>query len=280
MTEIAMTAMAPGTNAPEPKDCVWLYCVGPSGLSISSEVTGVAGETVEMVQGEGLTAVAGHVPVREFGSQALRENLEDLDWLGRCAEAHHYVITEAGRSGVVLPMRLATLYQSEHGVVDLLIERAEQLRSAIDDLTGCAEYGLKGYATMPRTASQPSSSENAPQAPTSSPGTAYLKKRRADLDAHGQAREAAAQEAERVVRELAALALATREHQLHDASLDPAAADMILNASYLVPDESSDDFAAAVADLAETVPTLRLELTGPWPPYSFATVHDPAAIPD
>src|SRR5262249_2577464 len=47
-------------------------------------------------------------------------------------------------------------------------------------------------------------------------------------------------------------------------------AHMVLNASYLLDDQRADDFAAAVAALAEQHPGVRLELTGPWPPYSFA----------
>ena len=45
---------------------------------------------------------------------------------------------------------------------------------------------------------------------------------------------------------------------------------MILNASYLLDDERADGFAAEVADLAERHPAIRVEMTGPWPPYSFA----------
>jgi hypothetical protein len=45
---------------------------------------------------------------------------------------------------------------------------------------------------------------------------------------------------------------------------------MILNAAYLLDDERGDEFAAAVADLGREHPGVRLELTGPWPPYSFA----------
>jgi hypothetical protein len=50
------------------------------------------------------------------------------------------------------------------------------------------------------------------------------------------------------------------------------AGQMILNGAYLVDDGRSADFAAAVRDLADRHPAVRIELTGPWPPYSFAAV--------
>ena len=45
---------------------------------------------------------------------------------------------------------------------------------------------------------------------------------------------------------------------------------MVLNAAYLVADESADEFVAAVSDLAARHPAVQLTLTGPWPAYSFA----------
>jgi hypothetical protein len=46
---------------------------------------------------------------------------------------------------------------------------------------------------------------------------------------------------------------------------------MVLNAAYLLDagGEIGDRFAATVAELASAHPELRIELTGPWPPYSF-----------
>ena len=48
---------------------------------------------------------------------------------------------------------------------------------------------------------------------------------------------------------------------------------MVLNAAYLV-DEAG---AAALRQAVDTVdvPSLRLELTGPWAPYSFARLAQP-----
>jgi Gas vesicle synthesis protein GvpL/GvpF len=49
---------------------------------------------------------------------------------------------------------------------------------------------------------------------------------------------------------------------------------MLLNAAYLLDAGAGRDFTAAVAAAATTHPELRIELTGPWPPYSFASESD------
>jgi hypothetical protein len=45
---------------------------------------------------------------------------------------------------------------------------------------------------------------------------------------------------------------------------------MLLNAAYLLAPSDGTRFAQAVAAADAAHPELRVELTGPWPPYSFA----------
>jgi hypothetical protein len=49
---------------------------------------------------------------------------------------------------------------------------------------------------------------------------------------------------------------------------------MVLNGAYLVDAGHGARFADAVKALADRHRAIRLELTGPWPPYSFAAVQD------
>jgi hypothetical protein len=70
--------------------------------------------------------------------------------------------------------------------------------------------------------------------------------------------------------ELSRHAAEARLHPPQAPQLTGSKAPMILNAAYLLDTGRGEDFAAAVAALAGQHPGLRLELTGPWPPYSFA----------
>jgi len=49
---------------------------------------------------------------------------------------------------------------------------------------------------------------------------------------------------------------------------------MVLNGAYLVGTAGAEQFTDAVAELAGRLPALRLQLTGPWPPYSFVAVDE------
>ncbi|WP_416902178.1 GvpL/GvpF family gas vesicle protein [Micromonospora echinospora] len=100
-------------------------------------------------------------------------------------------------------------------------------------------------------------------------GAAYLRRRRAQLRARETGQQAAAHSAAAVHTELAGHAAEARRHTPQDSRLSGASHPMALNGAYLVPVEGLAGFRAVVAALATRHPALRLELTGPWPPYSF-----------
>ncbi|MCM0679002.1 GvpL/GvpF family gas vesicle protein, partial [Micromonospora phytophila] len=84
---------------------------------------------------------------------------------------------------------------------------------------------------------------------------------------------------------LAGQAVAARRHAPQDRRLSGAPTAMVLNGAYLVDQGTFAGFRDLVGSLAHRHPELRLELTGPWPPYSFAqerpaepalTVREPA----
>ena len=79
---------------PEPKpvrrsepvagELVWVYCVVPADARPPRGAAGVDPRfPVERVAAAGLAAFVSRVPVAEFGAEALRQNLNELDWLER-----------------------------------------------------------------------------------------------------------------------------------------------------------------------------------------------------
>ena len=98
-------------------------------------------------------------------------------------------------------------------------------------------------------------------------------RRRAERDRAATVRQEALDAAEAVHRMIARLAFASHRYQPQDPRLAGHEDDMVLNAAYLV-DEAG---AAALRQAVDTVgrPRLRLELTGPWAPYSFARLAQP-----
>jgi hypothetical protein len=256
---------------------VWVYAVtGTAGVSSPGAARGVAGGPVRAVTEAGLTAIVEDVPLDAFGESALRRNLEDLAWLETAARAHHRVIDAAARDGPVVPMRLATVYRGEEGVRAALADRAVDFRGALSRIGTQQEWGVKAYAVPPRTAAPPAPGTR-PPASAASPagaGAAYLRRRREQISGQEKARRATLEAARAVHAELSRLAAQTRLHPPQAPQLSGNSDQMILNAAYLLDGERRGELAALVTALAEQHPSVRLELTGPWPPYSFAGLDE------
>ncbi|HEV7930864.1 MAG TPA: GvpL/GvpF family gas vesicle protein [Actinomadura sp.] len=232
---------------------------------------GVGGAPVRVLEECGLAAVVSTVSLAEFGEEALRHNLEDLGWLESTARAHHAVIDDAAASAVILPLRLVTIYRDDQRVRDVLRERNEEFARALDRITGRTEWGVKGYAD-PQELMR--SDATAGDTAGGRPGTSYLLRRRAERHSEEEARSEATDCAERIDTALRDLAAARCLHPPQDPQLSGHQGWMILNAAYLVDDTRAEDFRAAVASLADLRPGIRLQLTGPWAPYSFATEEE------
>lgn len=72
---------------------------------------------------------------------------------------------------------------------------------------------------------------------------------------------------------------AARRHALRDPRLTGGSGTMVLNGAYLVATGDQAGFVELVRTLVDRHPEVRLELTGPWPPYSFAVLDDAEARP-
>ncbi|WP_432585117.1 GvpL/GvpF family gas vesicle protein [Streptomyces sp. HD1123-B1] len=248
----------------------WLYAVTTApaegrAMAALTGVTGVAGEPVRLVVDAGLAAVVGSVPLSDFDEEALRDHLEDLRWLERTARAHHRVINESACHGQVIPLRFATLYHDDDRVRAMLVERRDDLAETLGRVSGRTEWGVKAYADPRAFVSAPAGDEGGGDRP----GTAYLMRRRAQRQERETAQDRATERAEEINTALAAMAVATAAHPPQDTALAAYEGWMVLNHSYLVPDSATEDFTASVHALQDRYPDIDLELSGPWPPYSF-----------
>jgi hypothetical protein len=263
----------------------WMYAVTDQGAGADhawlTGVAGVAGGAVRAVRSASLTALVSDVDLGEFGTEALRRNLEDLGWLEEVAWTHHQVIDAAARHVSLLPIRLATVYRGDASVTGALQDRQDEFTRALVKVRGRVEWGVKAYvaAANPVPAPRRPSTRPADDDAAGGTGMAYLKRRRGELAANHDAQRDATAGARAVYAELAGHAADARLHPPQSPQLSGAKAPMLLNAAYLLCQSDGSSFASAVECAAKAHPELRLELTGPWPPYSFSggTGDDPRA---
>jgi hypothetical protein len=254
---------------------LWVYAViePGAGAGRTERLTGVAGGPVLTIEATELAAVVSPVDLAEFGAEPLRRNLEQLPWLEAVARSHHQVIAAAAQAGVVVPMRLATVYRTDDALVEMLVDRAADFQAVLARIANCSEWGVKAYLSTGeaggQTAAQPAAAVSSGQGS----GADYLRRRRAQLTADEDARRSAASGAQGLHTELCMIAEAAKLHRPQDPQLSGAQTPMIMNATYLVDDRRREHFTAAVNRNATLSHSVKVEVTGPWPPYSFATTE-------
>jgi hypothetical protein len=241
----------------------YLYAVArPLPADEAADLVGVHDTPVHLVGQGDLVAVVSPVPTEEFDETPLRENLEDLSWLEKVARAHNHVVDFMGARTTTVPFRLATIYRNEQRVQEMLREQETTLSSALDRVTGRVEWGIK-VTTIPAPRAEVS--------PTTAPsGRSFLQQRLSQRRAADDARQQATVDAEEIDFALAELAVARRRHRPQSREISHASGENVLNASYLVAADRTEDFRNRAAHLDATTPGCRVELTGPWAPYSFA----------
>ncbi|MGP3948952.1 GvpL/GvpF family gas vesicle protein [Streptomyces sp. 7N604] len=268
--------MTDATELAEPAELQYAYAViRAEDCPLPEGLRGVGGTPVLAVRASGFAAVVSPVSAAEFDEVPLRTHLEDMRWLEETARSHQRVVDAVARAGCALPLRLATVYRGEESLRGMLASGRERFEATFALLDGRDEWGVKIYADIdPATgtaAADPGAGAAASTGGRVRPasGRDYLRQRQR----HRRAQEEAWQEAEDRAREahqaLGRFAEHTRLHRPQDARLSGATGRNILNGTYLVRREEADAFAALVGEQAGRAVGLRIELTGPWAPYSF-----------
>jgi len=182
------------------------------------------------------------------------------------ALAHNALLVAQSSRGGVLPVRYGTAFSGEAALRQHLSDHAELYHAALLRIGDAREFGLRlqSLDEMPADVSR-----GAPTMPES--GRAFLERGRRRRDRLSEEARHRADSADRLARACAghARALAPQARSRRDHLVDVA---------LLVPRGSEEAFHERVrvarAEAAEV--GLQLELSGPWPPYSFADIREAA----
>jgi hypothetical protein len=270
------SAVAPASR---PGEIMWAYCVLGADEPVPAGLVGVdAAGSVERVDAGGLAAVISRVPAEEFGAEPLRANLNDLAWLERVARAHEAVLERALAVATIVPLRMCTLYETEDGVRQMLESEHEAFAAALEHLAGRQEWGVKVLVDPEKLADEARvrsgdvmEYEEGPA--TSTDGGAYMLRRRQERHVREVADALAAGVSEDIHSRLRDWAIDAVTQPPQNRDLSGHEGEMLLNGAYLVDADRVDDLHRLASELQDRHRELgvRLDLTGPWPPYNFAS---------
>jgi hypothetical protein len=172
------------------------------------------------------------------------------------AIAHHRILDIVARTADVAPLRFGTLVAGPTGAQDLLTREAKRFAARLRDIRGALEFWVRVW-------SDPMLAGEAGSTPVRN-GREYLR-----ATAAARVRPSGWQAvADAALAELAAAARATR---MGAPGTSPSGRPRIANVAFLVTRTESRHFVQLAKHLGKKMTSkgLRLEVTGPWPAYSF-----------
>ena len=254
---------------------VYVYAIARREGAVPDGLRGLDDAAVRSLRTSELAAFVSDVPESEFAEGPLNASLSDMTWLTPRAIRHQEV--NAALAAVVdplVPLSFGTVFRDPAGVERMLRDRAAEVLPRLAALTGKAEWIAVVRRDERAALDALESSSEALRAlraevDAATPGRAYLVTRRLDETKRQELRSA---DAAAIATAVAALERAGgtlfREPLVEDAGQG-------MIARYSVLARRDGGAALLGADLDPWQDRgYRLDVTGPWPAYRFATVRE------
>jgi hypothetical protein len=208
--------------------------------------------------------VVADAPLDTLGEKRMASLVSDLGWVSRAALAHEAVVESFIAAEALVPLKLFTIFTSDERALAHVRGDWGRIERHVRRVARHVEWGVR--LMLNRTGAVTTAPAARKNVRT---GTGYLLVKRRQRDAAtAYMREARARAAD-VYSTLGAAASEARQRPLAATLADGGR--VVLDAAFLVPSSRSARFRAATArqSRAVTPAGLTLQLTGPWPPYSF-----------
>ncbi|MBU4270881.1 MAG: GvpL/GvpF family gas vesicle protein [Planctomycetes bacterium] len=229
---------------------------------------------VELVREGPIAAVISRVSLDRFSPARLQgKTAEDIQWLGEVAARYNEIICQAASGSAVLPLRLGTLFRSLDSLRATLVRCRSTVAEFLQQLGDRQEWGVKLYLAKLRMEAMPGHKGLPPPHYLNQPqtGTAYLTRKKAQLDGRRELRAAAYRSIQTVEQRLTGIAEHCCRIRNLSGELTGRSEEMVFNAAYLLSSSGKDEWLNALDDISRDIHDkgLLLEVSGPWPPYHF-----------
>jgi Gas vesicle synthesis protein GvpL/GvpF len=188
-------------------------------------------------------------------AQELEKNLENLEWLALHSVRHQQVVGEIAAGGTIVPARFGTLFSGAAALQKNVTERRRALEKVFARITDADEWGVKVFAE-----------KKAPAKVTEArSGKDYLRQKAAQIKQRPDRNDPELQELATALEKVASDAAAS-------GTVSGTQPSLVWQATFLVPRSRRKQWDKALAEFVERWDGLRrIEVNGPWPPYSFVS---------
>jgi hypothetical protein len=253
---------------------LYVYAIARAAHPVPDRVEAIDGsDHLATVRADSISAFYSSVDGADFSQPVIDARAKDVEWLGAIGYRHQAVMSALMRGGTIIPLRAFTLFANETSLRNHLLQDAPKFTKILDRLDGKQEWTLRiefdperwSDALVRRVDSLRAIAEEVERAPS---GKAYLLRKKLEEEKKRASRDAEQQvvgEVETaVMKKLACDTVA--ESRVQRGGGFPQINVLINRDEESRLQELRDTLAPRYENDGVT-----LALTGPWPPYSFAT---------
>ena len=243
---------------------------------VAGDATGVRGMQgiepggpVDAVTAGDITAVVSAVDLDAMRDGGTSSDLTEDSWLARAVRRHEQVVLAAFRSAPTVPMRFGIVHKDNASVKSMLTAHGAELGDELARIGTTAEWNLKAFADREVLAAMVGDADVDEVADS---GRGYLLRERARREAQARAGDTIRETATTLVDHVSSVA---RELVPLPVGGDESRRGVVA-AVCLVHRDDEQRLTSLVESYAQTAGPhgVSVELTGPWPPYSFVGDDD------
>lgn len=193
-------------------------------------------------------------------AESLERNMENLDWLAEHGVRHQQAVGEIARQTTIIPARFGTIFSGPQAIEKDVESRKNALKKTLKKIEDSDEWGVKVFAEHASAASS--------AAVQATSGREYLQQKAARLKVRPERDPSAASEFAASLSRIATGSAPTGK-------VSGAQPDLIWQATFLVPRKQRKKWDNVLQEYVERWSgQRRIEVNGPWPPYSFVADAD------
>lgn len=256
---------------------VYVVCFGPESLDVAPAAGFEPDQATRIIRGSGLAALVIDLPASYLCGDEATKRLEDLAWVTRRALRHEELMRIAMEQGPILPMTFGTVFASDASLLRRLDEASHAVRQHIESMAGKSELALRVAFNREKAIETLVGLELKAVAAKLGPGAAYLRSKRMREEMGRAITEHVAKHADAAI---AAIESACVSSAWRKASADRGdGLETYACRALLVSDEHAAQVTSVIDAQHRLLSPLgiQIEVSGPWPIYSFMPSLDNAA---
>jgi hypothetical protein len=255
---------------------VYVYCISEHS---AEDLDGLAMDEISVLELPLFRVYYKNVPASEFSEVNLSANLHNIQWLDFNARKHVEVINDIMLATGVIPFNFGTIFHTEENLRQFITDYQDAFKENFDIVRGKEEWSVKIFSDTRALChridelSEPAAALEK-EIMASSPGKAFLLKRKKTELVENEMARLCKFYGQQYYNTFERLSESVFLNNLQPKELTGRTDNMILNASFLIVKSKVKEFQDCAGKLIGEAGSLgfNIEISGPWPPFSFVAV--------